>query len=99
MTSSVSMEDETLKIGLLMEAAQAQQALAETVLERLKDHMSTLDGVVRDEIRRAGLDRPRLLVLGLATLEPATRTDAADRLCRYADRDHRRLCRVLSVQP
>ena len=47
------MEDDTLKIGLLMEAAQAQQALAETVLERLKGHMSALDEVVRDEIRHA----------------------------------------------
>lgn len=47
------MEDDTLKIGLLMEAAQAQQALAETVLESLKRHMSALDEVVRDEIRHA----------------------------------------------
>jgi hypothetical protein len=47
------MEDDTLKIGLLMEAAQAQQALAETALASLKGHMSTLDDVVRDEIRHA----------------------------------------------
>jgi len=47
------MEDDTLKIGLLMEAAQAQQALAETALANLKGHMSTLDDVVRDEIRHA----------------------------------------------
>ena len=47
------MEDETLKIGLLMEAAQAQQAMAETVLEKLKGQMNTLDDVVRGEIRHA----------------------------------------------
>jgi hypothetical protein len=55
------MEDVTLKIGLLMEAAQAQQTLAETVLDRLKEHMSAIDDVVRDEIRHALVEELRVL--------------------------------------
>ena len=55
------MEDNTLKIGLLMEAAQAQQSLAETVLEKLKQHMSALDDVVRGEIRHALVEELRVL--------------------------------------
>ena len=55
------MEDDTLKIGLLMEAAQAQQALAETVLERLKGHMNALDEIVRDGIRHALVEELQVL--------------------------------------
>jgi hypothetical protein len=61
MTSSAEVEDQTLQIGLLMEAAQAQQAMAETVLEKLKGQMSTLDDVVRDEIRRALVEELQVL--------------------------------------
>ncbi|MBS0366296.1 MAG: hypothetical protein JSR67_10795 [Proteobacteria bacterium] len=45
------MEDLTLKLGLLMEAAQGQQAVAATALEGLRAHTAGLDAVVRDEIR------------------------------------------------
>lgn len=45
------LEDDTLKVGLLMEAAQAQQTLATTALERLRQHTAGLDAVVREEIR------------------------------------------------
>lgn len=45
------MEDDTMKLGLLMEAVQAQQALAATALERLREHTAGLDAVVREEIR------------------------------------------------
>lgn len=44
--------DETLKIGLLMESAQAQQRLGQESLERLAEHTRDLDVIVRDEIRR-----------------------------------------------
>jgi hypothetical protein len=47
-----AMDDATLKVGLLMESAQAHQKLAETHLERLRAHTQDLDAVVRDEIRR-----------------------------------------------
>jgi hypothetical protein len=44
--------DDTMKLGLLMEAAHAQQALAASALERLTAHASGLDDIVREEIRR-----------------------------------------------
>ena len=47
-----TVDETTMKFGLLMESAQAHQKLAETHLERLRAHTQDLDGVVRDEIRR-----------------------------------------------
>jgi hypothetical protein len=44
-------EDLTMKLGLLMEAAQSQQALATTALNHLREHTGALDGVVREQIR------------------------------------------------
>jgi hypothetical protein len=55
------MEDETLKLGLLMEAAQSQQALAATTLERLREHTAGLDAIVREEIRATLLEEMRAL--------------------------------------
>jgi hypothetical protein len=55
------MEDETLKLGLLMEAAQGQQALAATTLDRLREHTSGLDAIVREEIRATLLEEMRAL--------------------------------------
>ena len=49
-------EDDTMKLGLLMEAAQAQQSLATETLGRLREHAAGLDGVVRDEIRNTLLE-------------------------------------------
>jgi hypothetical protein len=49
---AAALDDATLKVGLLMESAQAHQKLAEGQLERLRAHTQDLDGVVRDEIRR-----------------------------------------------
>ena len=46
------MSDEAMKLGLLMEAAQAQQRLGQESLERLAAHTRDLDAIVRDEIRR-----------------------------------------------
>lgn len=46
------LDEETLKLGLLMESAGAQQQLAQTLLESLRVHARDLDGVVREEIRR-----------------------------------------------
>ena len=46
------MTDEAMKLGLLMEAAQAQQRLGQESLERLAAHTRDLDVIVRDEIRR-----------------------------------------------
>jgi len=55
------MEDETLKLGLLMEAAQVQQTLAATTLDRLREHTAGLDAIVRDEVRATLLEEMRAL--------------------------------------
>src|SRR5215472_8852651 len=55
------MEEETLKLGLLMEAAQSQQTLAATTLDRLREHTAGLDAIVREEIRATLLEEMRAL--------------------------------------
>jgi len=45
-----------MKLGLLLESAQAHQTLAETVLEKLKAQVSELGSVARDEIRATMLE-------------------------------------------
>jgi hypothetical protein len=47
-----TLDETTMKFGLLMESAQAHQKMAENHLERLRAHTQDLDGVVREEIRR-----------------------------------------------
>jgi hypothetical protein len=51
MTEAVT-NDEAMRFGLLMEAAQAQQRLGEASLERLAAHTRDLEAIVRDEVRR-----------------------------------------------
>jgi hypothetical protein len=58
---AVTLDDATLKMGLLMESAQAHQKLAEGQLESLRAHTHDLDGVVRDEIRRTLVEELRAL--------------------------------------
>ena len=58
---AAQLEDGTLRVGLLMEAAQAQQTLAATALDRLREHTAGLDAVVRDEIRATILEEMRSL--------------------------------------
>jgi hypothetical protein len=50
------MDDTTLKLGLLMEAAHAQQKSAESSLKKLKVTASELTAVVRDEVRAVVVD-------------------------------------------
>lgn len=47
---------ETLRVGLLLETAQAQQRVGEEVFERLRDHLRALDGLVRAEVARAACE-------------------------------------------
>ena len=47
---------ETLRVGLLLETAHAQQRLGEEVFERLRDHLRALDGMVRAEVARAACE-------------------------------------------
>jgi hypothetical protein len=58
---AATLDDATLKLGLLMESAQAHQKLAEGQLETLRIHTQDLDGVVRDEIRRTLVEELRML--------------------------------------
>ncbi len=46
------MDDEVMKIGLLMEAAQSLQTLAESTVRQLDLHTQDLETVVRSEVRR-----------------------------------------------
>ena len=52
MNEPAVIDDQTMRVGLLMESAQAHQKLAEAHLEKLRSHTDDLDDVVRDEIRR-----------------------------------------------
>ncbi len=58
---SVTLDDATMKVGLLMESAQVHQRLVETQLEKLRAHTQDLDGVVREEIRRTLVEELRAL--------------------------------------
>ncbi len=55
-------EGNTMKLGLLMEAAHAQQTLAEAALEKLSAHLRELDTVVRDEIRHTLVEELQIVV-------------------------------------
>jgi hypothetical protein len=50
--SARAVDEATMRVGLLMESAQAHQKMAETHLERLRAHTQDLDEIVREEIRR-----------------------------------------------
>jgi len=60
---AAAVDDETMKVGLLMESAQAHQKLAEAHLEKLRAHTQDLDEVVRDEIRRTLIEELRSLTV------------------------------------
>ena len=55
------MEDITLRLGLLMEAAHAQQSAAEQAIARLEAHTGDLDGVLREAVRVALIEELRSL--------------------------------------
>jgi hypothetical protein len=46
-------DEESLKLGLLLETAQTHQKLIEALIEKLQEHTRGLDAVVRAEIRQA----------------------------------------------
>jgi len=50
------MDDTTMKVGLLMEAAQAQQKAAESSLKKLRAAANDLATVVREEVHRVVLE-------------------------------------------
>ena len=51
--SEVEPLSETLRVGLLLEAAQAQQRLGADAIEALREHLRTLDALVRAEVSSA----------------------------------------------
>ncbi len=55
------MDDPTMKLGLLMEAAHANQKTAESILRKLKAAAADLGSLVRDEVHRALTDELRAL--------------------------------------
>jgi hypothetical protein len=80
MTEAASIDDATMKFGLLMESAQTHHKMAETHLERLRAHTEDLDGVVRAEIRRTLVEE-----LAELTAESARAVGALQRMKRAAD--------------
>jgi hypothetical protein len=74
-----NIDDKTMAFGLLMESAQAHQKLAESQLQKLRDHTRDLDGVVRDEIRRTMVDELQML-----TAETARAIGALEKVRRSA---------------
>ena len=72
--------DEAMKMGLLMEAAQAQQRLGQESLERLAEHTRDLDAIVRDETRRTVAE-----ALGNLAGESRRATESLQRMRRAAN--------------
>ena len=54
-----------MKLGLLVETAETNQELAAAMLEKLRQHLQGLDGVVRDQIRRTLLEELQGLHAGI----------------------------------
>jgi hypothetical protein len=79
-TTACAMDDSTIKLGLLMESAQAHQKIAETHLERLQAHTQDLDSVVREAIRRTLIEE-----LGELTTETQRAVQALEGMKRAAN--------------
>jgi hypothetical protein len=75
MSGRPAIDDSTMRVGLLMESAEAHQKLAESQLEKLQAHTRSLDGVVRDEIRRTLAEELQML-----TAETTRATRALERV-------------------
>lgn len=78
--SDRGMDDEVMRLGLLMEAAQAQQRLGQECLERLAAQMRDLDVIVRDEVRRTVAEE-----LGSVATESRRATESLQRVRRAAN--------------
>jgi len=53
------MDEQTMKLGLLVEAAETHQQLVGAMLSKLRQHAEGLDAAVRDEIRHTLLEELR----------------------------------------
>jgi hypothetical protein len=74
------MDEETMKLGLLVEVAETHQKLVTAMLAKLQQHTQGLDGAVRQEIRRTLLEE----LQGVHT-ESQRATDALRRVQRAAN--------------
>jgi hypothetical protein len=75
-----AMGEEAMRLGLLMEAAQAQQRLGRESLERLAAHTRDLEVIVRDEIRRTVAEE-----LGSVASESRRAAESLQRMRRAAN--------------
>jgi hypothetical protein len=55
------MDQDSVKLGLLMETAQTHQRLAEAAIGQLNEHIQGLQAVVRDQIRRAIVEEMKMV--------------------------------------
>jgi hypothetical protein len=78
--TDAGLSHETMRLGLLMEAAQAQQRLSQESLERLAAHTRDLDAMVRDEIRRTVAE-----ALGSVASESRRAAESLQRMRRAAN--------------
>jgi hypothetical protein len=53
------MDEQTMKLGLLVETAETNQELVGAMLTKLRQHTEGLDAIVREEIRQTLLDELR----------------------------------------
>ena len=74
------MDQDSVKLGLLMETAQTHQKLAETAIEKLSQHTLSLEAVVRDQIQRALVD-----ALKTVHVEAQRAVEALQRIKRQAN--------------
>ncbi|HEY6824721.1 MAG TPA: hypothetical protein VI195_09790 [Steroidobacteraceae bacterium] len=78
------MDQDSVKLGLLIEAAQAHQKLAEAAVEKLRERTQALEPVVRDQVQRALADELNSLrtesIRVIEALQTAKRGQCAHRL-------------------
>ena len=55
------MDQDSVKLGLLMETAQTHQKLAEEAIGKLNEQTQGLQAVVRDQIRRAVVEEIKIV--------------------------------------
>jgi hypothetical protein len=78
--TDAGLTDEAMRLGLLVEAAQAQQRLGEESLQRLAAHIRDLDVIVRDEIQRTVAE-----AMGSVAAESRRAAESLQRLRRAAN--------------
>jgi hypothetical protein len=77
-----TMDELTVRAGLLLESVESQRAQATEMLERLQQHITQIDEVVREEIRATLLEELRTLA------EEGRQTSASLRRLRHVAHAH-----------